>query len=131
MEKRFSNKIPDLKLPPWRKIRLYDFKAKGGEIIGSYCEYVSEQTGSLGLEIRVNGYPEKIIIWEEIIYIKGSEARLNYMAYREENSSWHRLRVRDMYPSDAILIDSQIHISFTLLINQKFWVLICVKRKAP
>lgn len=123
--------FPDLKLPPWRKTKLYELKSEAGDIIGSYCEYVHEQTGKLGVDLRIIGSTDRIIIWEESVFIRGKESELKYIAYPGK-SEWRKVRVKNLYPSRTSIEDlkgnRRITVHFALVINGEADVQFSVKR---
>lgn len=98
MEKNPKDRIPDLKFWPWRRNKIYDLKSEDGEIIGSYCEYIHELTSKFGVELKINGSDEKVIIWEESVVFGGKESCLRYIAHKK-GDVWHKVRVSHLYPS--------------------------------
>lgn len=130
MKKRFPDRIPDLKLPPWRKTRLYILKAESGETVGDYCEYIHEQTSKYGVEIRITGSLDKVIIWEEAMFINGKETSVRHIAYTEK-FTWRKVRVKNMYPSRTEMENSSgrrnINVYFLLVINGEVRIPFSVK----
>lgn len=112
--------FPDLKLPPWRKTKIYELKSEAGNVIGSYCEFVHEQTGKIGVELRIMGSADRIIIWEESIFFNGRESELKYIAYPGK-SEWLKVRVKNLYPSRTSVEDIKgqrtVTVYFTLMIK--------------
>lgn len=98
MKKKFPDRIPDLHFLPWRKNKLYDLKSQDGQIVGSYCEYIHEQMSKFGVEIRINGSLDRIIVWEESLVLNSKEVDLRYIAYSKD-FVWQKIRVKNMYPS--------------------------------
>lgn len=123
--------FPDLKLPPWRKTKLYELKSEAGDVIGSYCEFIHEQTGKLGVELRIIGSPGRIIIWEESVFLNSREAELKYIAY-PGNSEWRKVRVKNLYPSRTSIEElkegRKITVHFALVINGEADVQFLIKK---
>ena len=130
MKKKFPDRIPDLNFPPWRKNKFYELKSEGGEVIGSYREFIHEQMSKFGVEIRIIGSSDKIIIWEESMIIDGREVELRYIAYSQK-FSWHKVRVKNMYPSRIQTENSlgrrNIILYFSLVITGEIQVPFSVK----
>lgn len=123
--------LPDLSLSPWRMVKLYDLKSEAGEIIGSYSEYLHEQASKLGVEIEIFGSTDKIILWEESVFLDEREAELRYAAYPEK-SEWRKIRIRRLYPSRTEVKDSgnqrSIDIYFALVIHGEAKIQFFVKK---
>lgn len=98
MKKQFPDRIPELNMLPWRENKFYDLKSAEGEILGSYREFINEQSGKFGVEIRIINSLNKIILWEESLFLNGKEIDLRYIAYSKE-SIWQKIRVKNMYHS--------------------------------
>jgi len=130
MKKKFPDRIPDLNFPPWRKNKLYELKSEDGEVIGSYQEFIHEQMSKFGVEIRIIGSLEKIIIWEESMILNGKETELRYIAYSQK-FSWHKVRVKNLYPARIQTDDSSgrrnITVYFSLVIGGEVQVPFSVK----
>ncbi len=104
--------------------------AETGEVIGSYEEYLHEQTSKFGMEIRISGSLDKIILWEELLFLGGKERQVRHVAYPKK-SMWHKLRVKDMHPSRVALEDSvdrrTVILHFPLMIKDEIRIIFSVK----
>ena len=130
MERKFPARIPDLRLLPWRVNKFYDLKYSDGKIIGSYCEYINEQTSKFGVEIRISGSLDKIILWEEAMFLNGKEIDLRYIAHSKK-FIWQKIRVKNMYHSRIEIKDSpgcrNIFLYFALVIRGEIEIPFSVK----